>query len=993
MRFLFGIVVACIAAGASAQDVARGKVVYEWICAACHGPEAEGQKALQAPSLRMQQDWYLQGQLEKFRAGLRGAHRGDTSGGPMQLTATSLDDQQIADVVAYVVSLGTKGLPASQHVLVGDEKQGQALYATCAGCHGTDARGNPALRAPSLAGQWDWYLARQLGKFKAGIRGGDAKDAYGAQMAPFATMLADETAFRDIAVYIRSLPTPQTGQPPAVPDLANGAKAFSLCASCHGDQAQGNAAFHAPYLAGQGTWYVVRQLLNFRRGVRGSEHQDAFGTQMRALVGNVTDETILDVAGYVASLTPPSRREPTPGFGGDLTLGKQIFAKTCAPCHGTSGQGNRVLSAPSLAGQEDRYLARQLNDFRAGIRGADRRDPPGRIMRAWAASLADDHEIQSVAAYVASLEPLRAHDVTQIAAGEGPRASSQQPASASPPGAPRPAAGSAGDPRWPRGLLSPGGPGAQPGAAILSGPNRAGSTPGGQDAGGPSNAATQPSETRAPGVPDLAAGEAIFTTCVGCHGLQGQGNQTLRAPALAGLGDWYVAEQVRKFRRGVRGAHPTDVGGSSMRPMASTLASDQAILDVAAFVGQLPIHRLPPITGNGDPTRGSAFYATCAACHGPDATGNTALKAPALASQADWYLVAQLQNYRSGVRGAHPEDAAGAMMRPMAMGLADDAALRDVAAYIVRLARGGLATPAAKGPEQAVPAGNAVPPAAAGPTPPAAAVADAPTAAAVPTAAKAPVADAPAVAPASEAVQALASSDSPPAAKATGAEKTPTSADAPTAEKAPESARAPAVPAAPQPLLGDPGRGQVLYATCVACHGANGAGSPPLKAPALAGQAPWYVVTQLRNFKAGIRGAHADDSAGALMRPMAAMLADEQALLDVASYAVGLPGGTTGTATLGGDAARGKSLYAACAACHGPEARGNEALKAPGLAGQEDWYVATQLKNFKAGIRGTHAGDTAGALMRPMAATLVDEQAIFDVAAFLASLPTRPAGK
>ena len=53
--------------------------------------------------------------------------------------------------------------------------------------------------------------------------------------------------------------------------------------------------------------------------------------------------------------------------------------------------------------------------------------------------------------------------------------------------------------------------------------------------------------------------------------------------------------------------------------------------------------------------------------------------------QQDWYLVRQLENFKSGVRGAHADDAAGAQMRPMAMMLADAAAMRNVAAYIVSL--------------------------------------------------------------------------------------------------------------------------------------------------------------------------------------------------------------------------------------------------------------------------------------------------------------------
>lgn len=87
-----------------------------------------------------------------------------------------------------------------------------------------------------------------------------------------------------------------------------------------------------------------------------------------------------------------------------------------------------------------------------------------------------------------------------------------------------------------------------------------------------------------------------------------------------------------------------------------------------------------------------------------------------------------------------------------------------------------------------------------------------------------------------------------------------------------------------------------------------------------------------------------------------------------------------------GDADRGKALYSSCAGCHGADGMGNSGIKAPRLAGQHDWYIVTQLINFKEGRRGTAEGDAGGAMMRPMASMLADEQAIRDVAAYIASM-------
>ena len=48
---------------------------------------------------------------------------------------------------------------------------------------------------------------------------------------------------------------------------------------------------------------------------------------------------------------------------------------TCGGCHGAQGQGNPALNAPALAGQDADYTARQLRNYKAGIRGADPEDP------------------------------------------------------------------------------------------------------------------------------------------------------------------------------------------------------------------------------------------------------------------------------------------------------------------------------------------------------------------------------------------------------------------------------------------------------------------------------------------------------------------------------------------------------------------------------------------------------------------------------------------
>ena len=185
---------------------------------------------------------------------------------------------------------------------------------------------------------------------------------------------------------------------------------------------------------------------------------------------------------------------------------------------------------------------------------------------------------------------------------------------------------------------------------------------------------------------------------------------------------------------------------------------------------------------------------------------------------------------------------------------------------------------------------------------------------------------------------------------------------------------------------GDATKGKAAYAVCAACHGANGMGNKALNSPSIAGQEPWYLERQLKNFKGGIRGADPKDTYGMQMRPMAMTLTTDQAISNMAAYLSSMPGSATAASTVKGDVAAGKTAYITCQACHGPTGDGNKALNAPRLTDLQDWYIVRQLKNFKSGARGTKTGDTYGMQMRPMALILTSDAAINNVAAYIATL-------
>ncbi|MCC5873027.1 MAG: c-type cytochrome [Gammaproteobacteria bacterium] len=181
--------------------------------------------------------------------------------------------------------------------------------------------------------------------------------------------------------------------------------------------------------------------------------------------------------------------------------------------------------------------------------------------------------------------------------------------------------------------------------------------------------------------PDLAAGQRHYANCIACHGADGQGNQMLNSPAIAGMEAWYTKRQLEYFRNGARGAHEDDEHGRQMVPFARIVADPTTERDLAAYIEQMPPVSVAA-TVDGDAARGERLYRTCGACHGRDGQGLFSTNAPRLAGLDDWYQKRQLQHFQTGVRGGHPDDLYGPQMRDMSKIIVNDDAMRNVLAYI-----------------------------------------------------------------------------------------------------------------------------------------------------------------------------------------------------------------------------------------------------------------------------------------------------------------------
>src|SRR5258708_31351288 len=100
--------------------------------------------------------------------------------------------------------------------------------------------------------------------------------------------------------------------------------------------------------------------------------------------------------------------------------------------------------------------------------------------------------------------------------------------------------------------------------------------------------------------------------------------------------------------------------------------------------------------------------------------------------------------------------------------------------------------------------------------------------------------------------------------------------------------------------------------------------------------------------------------------------------------ACGLSGCSMGSTNA---ATRGRELFQNCAPCHQPDGSGNAEIGAANIAGMKAWYVQEELDKFRAGARGRNFSDVEGLRMGPIAASLLNEDDVKLVAAYVETMP------
>jgi cytochrome c oxidase cbb3-type subunit 3/ubiquinol-cytochrome c reductase cytochrome c subunit len=214
---------ACLASGTlecggvvPSDPAKHGEVLYERMCAVCHGRTGKGYAADQAPALSNRgllasaSDDFLRNAIGNGRSGTTMSAWLRQRGGPLGVG-------EINSVIATLREW-QDGPPAvlDERPLAGDAARGAPVFAReCARCHGADGMGGPN---PHI-GNWDFLSSASTGFLRYAIRGGRP----GTLMPDFGSALSDG-GVDDVIALLRSwqargagIPHPAAPRPPPLP--------------------------------------------------------------------------------------------------------------------------------------------------------------------------------------------------------------------------------------------------------------------------------------------------------------------------------------------------------------------------------------------------------------------------------------------------------------------------------------------------------------------------------------------------------------------------------------------------------------------------------------------------------------------------------------------------------------------------------------------------------------------------------------------------------
>ncbi len=220
-------------------------------------------------------------------------------------------------VIAMLMTAG--GNPAAMELVFDkvDLRNGKDINEVCAGCHGEFGQGGKEGEYPRLAGLPAAYIARQLDRFRdrrranlAMVESVDHRQLPDADVLDISAYLAsieipsklppvDETA-PGFNAYERLLASKRVVQIPQVEgEVEAGRKLYRReCASCHGAQGQGDQKDAVPFLAGQYTNYLWRQVDKYI--AKGRIHDPTAPEE--EILASFSKEELRDIFAYLSTL-------------------------------------------------------------------------------------------------------------------------------------------------------------------------------------------------------------------------------------------------------------------------------------------------------------------------------------------------------------------------------------------------------------------------------------------------------------------------------------------------------------------------------------------------------------------------------------------------------------------------------------------------------------------------------------------------------------------
>ncbi len=172
-------------------DAARGAVLAQ-TCGGCHGVPGShnAYPSYYVPKLGGQNADYIEVALQGYR-------RGSRSHPTMHAQASTLSDQDIADVAAFFSGLPGEAAAGAADATAAQISEGKRKATACVQCHG-EVGVAVAPQWPSLAGQHMSYLEQALHEYKSGER-------VDMLMGPMVKPL-DEQTITDIAAFFSVQP-------------------------------------------------------------------------------------------------------------------------------------------------------------------------------------------------------------------------------------------------------------------------------------------------------------------------------------------------------------------------------------------------------------------------------------------------------------------------------------------------------------------------------------------------------------------------------------------------------------------------------------------------------------------------------------------------------------------------------------------------------------------------------------------------------------------